>query len=100
MNNLTKTRIEAIRVIDKAITLICNVDNGCWRDEDDMIAITNRLPKLKEWAIANNQMPAIKNWFSSVNHGMDGRFIATDLKFWFMKEDYKFEYIKCIKEIN
>lgn len=83
MKTVTEIRTEAIRVINTIITLKSNVFNGCNSDRDELTKQMARLDGIKKWAIENNQLPEIKNYFISKNFGQHNQFSAQELSKFF-----------------
>jgi len=70
---------KAIRIIDKVITLKANVFNGNYRDQAELDIEFARLENIKKWAIENDQMPTIINYFNSHNFGRNNQFAASEI---------------------
>ena len=73
-------RTQAFRVIDNIITLKTNVFAGCRADRAELEKQLPRLEQIKKWAIENDQLPEIKNYFSSKNFGQARQFAANEVK--------------------
>lgn len=80
MNNVNETRMEAIRIIKKAVILQANVMNGCYSDNAALIEIMPRIEKIKTWATTNNQIAEIQAFFNSYNFGQTAQFSAVKIK--------------------
>jgi len=76
----TETRIQAIRLINKVITLQVNVNNGCRSDKSELSKELPRLQGIKNWAIENNQLPELLYYFGSHNFGQHKQFVANDIR--------------------
>lgn len=83
MKTIAEQRVAAIRVINNIITLKTNVFNGCEADELELEEQSKRLEGIKNWAISNNQLPEIKNYFNSHNFGQRNQFAAAELSSYF-----------------
>jgi len=83
MKTVSEIRIEAIRVINNIITLKSNVTNGCYSDKAALEVAEARLSGIKSWAIANDQMPEIRNYFASHNFGQNNQFAASEVASFF-----------------
>ena len=83
MKTTLEIRIEALRVIEKAIILQKNVFEGCEFDEAELELILPRVDKIKAWAIANNQIQEIKSWFCSKKFGYHLQFVASEFALFF-----------------
>lgn len=79
MKTVNETRIDAIRVINKIITLKANVSNGCFSDKVELEKEMPRIAAIKAWAEANNQLPEIRHYFASQNFGQNNQFAAAEL---------------------
>lgn len=79
MKAIDETRIAAIRVINKVITLKANVANGCYSDRPEMEKESKRLEGIKAWAIANDQIQEIRHYFASHNFGQNNQFAAAEI---------------------
>lgn len=79
MKTNSEIRIEAIRVINNIITLKANVMNGCYSDRAELVKQLPRLESIKAWAIENNEIQAIRNYFASHNFGMNNQFAASEI---------------------
>lgn len=76
-------KTKAFRVIDKVITLKANVFNGCHSDREDLAKEEARLEGIKTWAIANNQLQDIRNYFASKTFGNHLQFHAFEVSKYF-----------------
>lgn len=83
MKTINETRIEAIRIINKIITLKANVMNGCYSDKAELAIEEKRLTSIKEWAIANEQIQEIRHYLISKNFGQTCQFAATEISAYF-----------------
>lgn len=83
MKTVSEIRIEAIRVINNVITLKANVSNGCYSDNAALEIAEARLSGIKNWAIANDQMPEIRHYFASHNFGQNNQFAASEVASFF-----------------
>jgi MinD superfamily P-loop ATPase len=79
MKNVNEIRTEAIRVINKIITLKANVSNGCYSDKAELDVQVPRLEQIKNWAIENNQLPEFQHYFASKNFGQTCQFAAVEV---------------------
>ena len=83
MKTVSEIIIEAIRVINNIITLKANVSNGCYSDKEALEVAEARLSSMKNWAIANDQMPEIRHYFASHNFGQNNQFAASEVASFF-----------------
>lgn len=74
---------KAFRVIDKVIILKANVFNGCYSDKAELAQEEARLEGIKNWAIANNQLQDIRNYFASKTFGNHLQFHAFEVSKFF-----------------
>ena len=83
MKTVSEIRIEAIRVINKVITLKSNVFNGCYSDKAALEIEEKRLEGIKNWAIANDQIQEIRHYLGSKYFGQINQFAAAELAAFF-----------------
>jgi hypothetical protein len=83
MKTINETRIDAIRVINRIITLKSNVFNGCYSDKKELESQLPRLESIKKWAIENNQLQEIKSYLASKNFGQTHQFSASEIATFF-----------------
>lgn len=79
MKTINETRVAAFRVIDNIITLKANVFNGCIQDRAELEKQMPRLEAIKAWAIANNELKAIQQYFNKT-WGYTLQFAAVEVK--------------------
>lgn len=79
MKTINEIRIEAIRIINKAITLKANVNNGCISDQDELDVVMVRLENIRKWAVENDQIQEIRHYFASKNFGQNAQFAASEI---------------------
>ena len=79
MATLIEIRKSAFNLIEKVIVLKSNVKNGCLSDKAEFDVQILRLEGVKKWAIENNEMQTIKNWFCSKNFGSIHQFSANEI---------------------
>lgn len=85
MKTANEIRMEAIRVINNVITLKANVSNGCYSDRATLAVEEKRLESIKDWAIANDQLPEIRHYMASKNFGQTCQFAAAEVADFFNK---------------
>ena len=79
MNN-TEIRIKMLRLLDQAITLKGNDNNGCPTSGEELEAIMPRVVKAKEWAIANDEMQNVLVYLKSKQTGLGStKFLYNDM---------------------
>ena len=83
MKTNLEIRIEALRTIEKVIVLQKNVFEGCEADEEELEKQLPRIEKIKEWAIANNEIQNIRSWFQDKNFGYHLQFVASEFSKFF-----------------
>lgn len=79
MKTTIEIRTAAYRVIEKIIILKANVFNGCRSDQKELDEQLKRLEGIKNWAISNNELTTIKNWFASKYWGNHLQFHAHEI---------------------
>lgn len=79
MKTVNEIRIEAIRVINNAITLRANVMNGCYSDYPALQSELKRIEGIKAWAVANDQIQEIRHYFASKSFGQNNQFAAAEI---------------------
>jgi hypothetical protein len=79
MKTVNEIRIEAIRVINKIITLKANVANGCYSDLELLNKELPRLETIKTWATNNDQLQEIKHYLNSKYFGQNEKFCAVEV---------------------
>jgi len=75
----TEIRIKGLRLIEKVITLKCNVNDGCFADKAELDKEFARLEGFKKWALENNQINNVHYYMGSKNWGMHRQFVATEI---------------------
>lgn len=80
MKTTEQIRIDAIRVIKNIITLKMNVSNGCPSSRNELAIELPRIKKIKNWAIANNELSTICLWLANYNAGQQGNFYKMDIQ--------------------
>lgn len=75
-------RIKGLRLIEKVITLKCNVNNGCFADKAELEKESARLDGFKKWAIENDQLHNVQA-FLNKSWGQHRQFVATEMKTFF-----------------
>ncbi len=63
-------KMQAIRTLKTTVTLVNNVANGCYSDKPEMEKQLARIPKIKEWAEANDLLQDLRYFMSNHNWGM------------------------------
>ena len=79
MKTNNEIRIDAIRVLNNIITLKTNVSNGCFSDVAALEIEEKRLVGIKSWAIENNELQAIRQYFASNFFGYHNQFTAVKI---------------------
>ena len=79
MKTTIEIRTEAFRVIRNVITLKANVFNGCYTDNAELEIQSKRLENIKNWAIANNEISTIRNYFADTTFGNHLQFHAFEI---------------------
>jgi hypothetical protein len=72
-------KTQALRVIDKVITLKYNVANGCLSDRAELAKEEARLEGIKNWAVQNNMIQDLRHYLGSKNWGMGVKFYAFEV---------------------
>ena len=75
----TSEKQNVIYFIEKTVTLLANVKNGCYSDNDKLQENLKRLPSLKIWAIENDYLSTIKLYFAQHNFGQTKQFAAVEI---------------------
>ena len=61
---------QAIRTLKATVTLVNNVADGCYSDKPEMEKQLARIPKIKEWAEANDLLQDLRCFMNNHNWGM------------------------------
>ena len=72
-------KIQALRLVDKVVTLKYNVGNGCYSDKKELEKEEARLQGVKTWAIQNDMIQDIKHYLVSKSWGMGMNFYASEV---------------------
>jgi len=80
MKSNTEIRIDGIRVIKNIITLKMNVANGCPSSRTELAIELPRIQKIKNWAIANDELITISLWLANYNAGQQGNFYKMEIQ--------------------
>ncbi|HET8738063.1 MAG TPA: hypothetical protein VFM69_15840 [Pricia sp.] len=75
----TDIRIKGLRLIEKVVTLMQNVEDGCFSDKPELDKELPRLQAFKKWAIENDQLQEVKAFMGSKRWGMHRQFAAAEI---------------------